>query len=113
MSKNENLLPEDILNVVLGVLEDKKAEDVTVIDIKKKAFFADYIVIANGTSSRHLQTIADFIVYELKKQKFDATIEGDHTSDWVLVDTGFAVVNLFKPEARAFYNLEKMWSVEV
>lgn len=82
------------------------------VDLTGKADFADRMVIASGTSARHVSSIADHIAQALKEAGFQhVPVEGKEVGDWVLVDAGDIIVHLFRPEARAHYSLEKMWSV--
>jgi len=98
--------------LVLGVLDDDKAEDVVSIDLEGKSSVTDVMVIASGRSNRHVGAIADHILRKLKDQGFGRVkVEGLSTCDWVLIDAGDVVVHLFRPEVRNFYDLEKMWSV--
>jgi ribosome-associated protein len=99
--------------VVLASLEDSKAEEIASIDIVGKSPLADYMVVASGRSQRHVTAIADRLVTELKAAGGkDIRVEGLNAADWVLVDTGDVIVHVFRPEVRAFYNLEKMWRAE-
>ena len=82
--------------------------------LKKRSYIADYMIIASGTSSRHLQALSENILSELKKLGIDnCKIEGYESSDWKLVDAIDVIVHLFHPEKRSFYDLEKMWSEEL
>ena len=101
------------LALVRRSLDDDKAEDVVVIDLKGKSAFADYMVIASGRSNRQVVAIADHLADRLKQAGHGYTpVEGKQTGDWVLVDAGDVVVHVFRPEPRAFYALEKMWALE-
>ena len=94
-------------------LEEDKAEDVVVIDLKGKSAFADYMVIASGRSTRQVVAIAEHLADRLKQAGHGyIPVEGKQTGDWVLVDGGDVVVHIFRPEPRAFYALEKMWALE-
>lgn len=105
-----NLATEDLSKIVLASLEDDKAEDVVVIDLKDKSSVTDAMVIASGRSQRHVGAIADHLLRALKTAGFGrARVEGLPACDWVLIDAGDVVVHLFRPEVRAYYNLEKMW----
>jgi len=98
--------------LVLGVLDDDKAEDVVSIDLEGKSSVTDVMVIASGRSNRHVGAIADHILRKLKEEGFGRVkVEGLSTCDWVLIDAGDVLVHLFRPEVRSFYDLEKMWSV--
>ena len=95
------------------ILDDNKAQSITAINLKNKSYIADYMIIASGTSSRHLQSLSEILVTELKKQGIEnCRIEGRNSNDWKLVDTQDIIVHIFHPEKRKFYDLEKMWSEE-
>src|SRR5215470_5700793 len=101
------------LALVRRSLEDDKAEDIVVIDLKGKSSFADYMVIASGRSNRQVVSIADHLAEKLKAAGHGPVpLEGKQGGDWVLVDAGDVVVHVFRPEPRAFYALEKMWALE-
>lgn len=102
---------EAATRVVLNSLEDDKAEDILAIDIRGKSSFADMLVIASGRSARHVSALADHVMRKLKDAGVqDLRVEGLPQADWVLVDAGDVVVHLFRPEVRAFYNIEKIWA---
>ncbi len=102
-----------LLSLVRRSLDDDKAEDVVVIDLKGKSAFADYMVIATGRSNRQVVAIADHLAEKLKQAGHGyIPVEGKQGGDWVLVDAGDVVVHVFRPEPRAFYALEKMWALE-
>jgi ribosome-associated protein len=104
---------EALLGHVTAWLDDAKAENVVVIDIRGKSSIGDYMVVASGRSDRHVGAIADQIHHKLKDAGFGRTrVEGQPQCDWVLIDIGDIVVHVFRPEVREFYNLEKMWSAE-
>jgi ribosome-associated protein len=99
-----------LLALVEKVLEDGKAEDVSVIDLEGKSSIADYMVIAAGRSQRQVVALADRITAAVKEAGFGrVSVEGLPFGDWVLIDAGDVVVHLFRPEVRDYYNLEKMW----
>ena len=101
----------EIKNQIEQILDSNKAKDIVSIDLKKKPYIADYMIIASGTSSRHLQSLAENLVSELKKIGVnDCRIEGRESNDWKLVDAMDIIIHLFHPEKRDFYDLEKMWS---
>ncbi len=103
--------PPDQHTLVLGSLDDAKAEDTILIDLKGKSALADHMVIATGRSDRHVGAIADQVVQALKKAGVrKIAVEGVPLCEWVLIDTGDIIVHIFKPDVRAFYNLEKLWS---
>ena len=97
--------------VILSSLEDDKAEDIQVINIRGKSSFADMLVVASGRSARHVGALADHVMHKLKEAGAkDIRVEGLPHCDWVLVDAGDVVVHLFRPEVRTFYNIEKIWA---
>ena len=105
MRKNKKI--EKFLKEILEDLSDLKAENVVKIDIKNRSALGDYIIIASGTSSRHINAIASKII---KKNKNNIiSIEGLKSTEWVIVDFGDIILNLFKPEIRNYYSLEKIW----
>ena len=100
-----------LLALIQSSLDGDKAEDVAVIDMAGKSSIADFMVIATGRSQRHVASMAEHLRERVKAYSGHKTpIEGLTQADWVLVDAGDVVVHLFRPEIRAFYNLEKMWS---
>ncbi|MDC0450168.1 ribosome silencing factor [Pelagibacteraceae bacterium] len=101
----------DIKNQIETILDSNKAKNIVSIDLKKKSFIADYMIVATGTSSRHLQSLSENLVTELKKIGVaNCRIEGKESADWKLVDAIDIIVHIFHPEKREFYDLEKMWS---
>ena len=95
------------------ILDDNKAKSISTIDLRNKSYIADYMIVASGTSSRHLQSLSEILVSELKRKGLDnCRIEGKDSNDWKLVDTQDIIVHIFHPEKREFYDLEKMWSEE-
>ena len=93
------------------ILNDNKAIDVSSIDLKNKSSVADYMIIASGTSSRHLQALSEIILDKLKKEGIsNCHLEGKDSNEWKLIDGIDIIVHIFNPEKRKFYNLEKMWS---
>ena len=104
----------DIKNNIEKILDKNKASNITSISLKNKSYIADYMIIASGTSSRHLQALSEILVSELKKIGIDnCRIEGYESNDWKLVDAIDVIVHLFHPEKRSFYDLEKKWSEEI
>jgi len=102
---------QEILSIVQKSLDDGKAEDVTVIDLEGKSSIANYMVVASGTSNRHVASLAENIQLKLKEQGYKSISEGEEKADWILIDAYDVIVHIFKPEVRSFYSLEKMWSV--
>jgi len=104
----------DIKRNIEKILDDNKALNISTINLKNKSYIADYMIIASGTSSRHLQALSEILVSELKKFGLnDCRIEGRESNDWKLVDTNDIIVHIFHPKKRDFYDLEKMWSEEI
>lgn len=101
---------DEVTALIEACLDDDKAEEVNVIQLAGKTSIADAMIIATGRSSRQVGAMADHLVQKLKGIGVRATVEGMKTCDWVLVDAGDVVIHLFRPEVRAFYNLEKMWN---
>jgi len=103
-----------LLRTIVECLEDSKAEEIVTIDIVGRSSLADAMIIASGRSHRHVGAIADHLEKKLREIGVkQLRIDGLPHCDWVLVDAGDAMVHLFRPEVRGFYNLEKMWEVEV
>ena len=100
------------LKNVLHSLDQDKGIDVKTIDLQGRSSIADYMVIATGTSSRHVAGMADKLKQKLSKEGYRARIEGAATGDWVIVDAGDVIVHLFRAEVRSFYNLEKLWGTD-
>jgi ribosome-associated protein len=104
----------EIKNNIEKILDGNKAQNITTINLKNKSYIADYMIVASGTSSRHLQSLSEILVTELKKLGLDnCRMEGKDSKDWKLVDAYDVIVHIFHPEKREFYNLEKMWSEEI
>ena len=103
----------ELHDFIFASLDGDKAIDIVTIPLKGKSSIADYILIATGTSSRHVTSIAQNLVEKLNAQhKIKARIEGKESGDWVIVDTGDVMVHLFREEVREFYDLEKLWGAD-
>ena len=101
----------NLKKTIENFLNNNKASNIISIDLKKKSHIADYMIIASGTSSRHLQSLSENLILELKKTGIEnCKMEGKESEDWKLVDAIDIIVHLFHPEKRNFYDLEKMWS---
>ena len=101
----------NLKKIIESFLNNNKASNIISIDLKKKSHIADYMIIASGTSSRHLQSLSENLILELKKTGIEnCRMEGKESEDWKLVDAIDIIVHLFHPEKRNFYDLEKMWS---
>lgn len=96
---------------IAGILEEKKAKDLSTIDIKDISILADYFIICSGTSTTHIRTLADEV--EEKMEKVGIRVlhkEGYNSARWILLDYGSVVIHIFHEEDRGFYNLERLWS---
>ncbi|WP_159716669.1 ribosome silencing factor [Geminicoccus flavidas] len=103
----------DLLDFITKSLDDDKAVDPVVVDLAGKTSIADWMVVASGTSQRHISSMAEKLLQSLKDHGYkNVSGEGLGASDWVLIDAGDVIVHLFKPETRSFYDIEKLWSVE-
>ena len=101
----------DLKSVVINTLDLNKAQDIVTIDLKDKSSMADYMIIASGTSSRHIQSLSEQVLEKLKDNGIkNSKIEGKESSEWKLVDGIDLIVHIFHPEKRKFYELEKIWS---
>tara|TARA_B100000787_G_scaffold128572_1_gene97506 strand:+ start:233 stop:583 length:351 start_codon:yes stop_codon:yes gene_type:complete len=106
MDKNK-----DLKSIILDTLDSNKALDVVSIDLKNKSSMADHMIIASGTSSRHIQALSEQVLEMLKANGVkNSKIEGKESLDWKLVDGIDLIVHIFNPEKREFYELEKIWS---
>ena len=106
MEKNSNLK-----NLILETLDSNKALDIVSIDLKNKSSMADYLIIASGTSSRHIQALSEMVLEKLRSNGVkNSKIEGKESGDWKLVDGIDLIVHIFHPDKRKFYELEKIWS---
>tara|TARA_B100000929_G_scaffold278316_1_gene254421 strand:- start:458 stop:814 length:357 start_codon:yes stop_codon:yes gene_type:complete len=105
--KEIDKLKEEIKQILI----DNKAIEIKSISLKDKTSIADFMIIASGNSSRHIQALSEKLVDELKKKGIsNCRLEGRNSSDWKLIDAIDIIVHIFHPEKRKFYNLEKMWS---
>ena len=106
-AKEINLLKKDIENI----LNDNKAEEIASINLKNKTSIADFMIIASGNSSRHIQALSEILVDELKKKGINnCHLEGRGSSDWKLIDAIDIIIHIIHQKKRKFYDLEKMWS---
>ena len=101
----------DLKQIVINTLDINKAQDIISIDLRDKSSMADYMIIASGTSSTHIQSLSEQVLDELKKNGIiNSKIEGKDSNEWKLVDGIDLIVHIFHPDKRKFYELEKMWS---
>ena len=103
----------DLENAILGKLDDDKAQDIVLIDLRGKSPMSDAMIVVSGRSHRHVGALADHLQRLMKEKGLGKVkVSGLPHCDWVLLDGGDVIVHLFRPEVRAFYNIEKIWSVE-
>ena len=101
----------DLKQIIISTLDNNKAQDIVSIDLKDKSSVADYMIIASGTSSRHIQSLSEQVLEKLKDSGIkDSKIEGKDSAEWKLVDGIDLIIHIFHPEKRKFYELEKIWS---
>ena len=106
-TKEINRLKKEIENI----LSDNKAVEIRSINLRDKTSIADFMIIASGNSSRHIQALSETLIDELKKKGIDnCRLEGRDSNDWKLIDAIDIIIHVFHPKKRKFYNLEKMWS---
>ncbi len=101
----------DLKSIILDTLDSNKALDIISIDLKNKSSMADYMIIASGTSSKHIQALSEQVLEKLKTNGVkNSKIEGKESLDWKLVDGIDLIIHIFNPDKRKFYELEKIWS---
>ena len=101
----------DLKQVIINTLDTNKAQDIISIDLKDKSSMADYMIIASGTSSRHIQSLSEQVLEKLEDSGLkNSKIEGKDSGEWKLVDGIDLIIHIFHPEKRKFYELEKIWS---
>lgn|SRR5690554_3775391 len=104
---------EQLRELVRNALEEIKARDITEIDVRGKSSVTDYMVIASGTSRRHVMSVAQELLEKVKEAGVRPLgTEGQEVGDWILVDLGDLVVHVMMPDARSFYDLERLWQME-
>lgn len=102
---------EHIKQTVLESLENMKAKDIVILDVKPLTSMADYMIVASGTSKRHISAVAENVYLDAKNAGIKSNMEGEPGSDWVLVDMFDVIVHLMTPDTRKFYDLEKLWTM--
>lgn len=108
----DTVTTEQMKQLAVTALEDLKAQDIQIMDVRGMTSITDVMIVASGTSDRHVKALADNVVEAVKKQGVEPVgIEGEGTREWVLVDLGDVIVHVMHPQTRAFYNLEKLWTV--
>jgi nicotinate-nucleotide adenylyltransferase len=109
-SRRERLPAPELLRRIIEILEDGKAEEIVTLDLAGKSTIADYMVVATGRSARQVVALTDHLEQALPRP---VPVEGKAQGDWVLIDAGDVIVHIFRPEIRAYYNLEKMWGADL
>lgn len=113
MQDNASPAADALKQLVLTAIDDMKGEDVVELNVRDKTSVTDLLIIASGTSSRHVKSIASHIAAEAKKSgHMPLGVEGEEQGEWVLVDLGDLVVHVMQPQVRQFYDLEKLWNFD-
>ena len=115
MNKQSNQQPdtETLTKIAIDALEDLKAVEINIVDVRGKLDITDVMIIASGTSNRHVKALANSVIISAKENSSPPLgIEGDTDAEWILVDLGDVVVHIMLPSVREFYNLERLWSVD-
>ena len=108
------MVTDELKQLVIDALEDLKAENIVVLDVRDKTDVTDYIIVTSGNSSRHVKSIANNVVMEAKKAgHLPLGVEGETDGEWVLVDLADIVVHVMQPQIRKFYDLENLWQVDL
>lgn len=103
-------ISKQIKDLILEELDNRKAEEIVVIDLAGKSDIADYMIVASGTSSRHVTSIAEYAMMQLKNNHYEyQPIQGSEQGSWVVLDAYQVIVHIFQPEVRSYYNLEQLW----
>lgn len=103
---------QQLIALIEGALEDMKAKDMVTIDVRGRSTVTDYMMVASGTSKRHVASVAQEVLDKLKAQGIQPIgVEGQDVGEWVLVDVGSVIVHVMMPDARDFYDIERLWSV--
>ena len=110
----QKILPSKLRDLVSSSLDELKAVDPVTINVKKISSFTDYMIIASGTSNRHIQSLGEKVLEDLKSKNIKLLgLEGEGSEEWVLIDVGDVVLHLMSSNARAFYDLESLWDPEL
>lgn len=108
---NSALPTPSLLDLILSALDDLKANNVVTLDVRAVTSLADTMIIASGTSSRHVKALADNVLEKVKENGFRPLgVEGERDAEWILVDLGSVIVHVMQPATRAFYDLERLWA---
>lgn len=104
---------DTLLKIVLGELDENKGQQITTLDLRDKTSFTDYMVVVTGTSNRHLMSLCEHVITKVEENGVQPLgLEGGPTSDWVLLDLGDVIVQAMTAQAREYYQIEKLWSVD-
>ncbi len=110
----QKIYPSRVRDLVLSSLDELKAVNPVTINVKKLSSFTDYMMIASGTSSRHIQSIGEKVLEDLKSKKIKPLgVEGQGSEEWLLIDLGDVVLHLMSTNARTFYDLESLWDPDL
>ncbi len=103
----------DLLKMVEEVLDERKGQNITIIDVIGKTSITDYMMLVTSTSARHAKALSDYVIEKVKENGFiPLGVEGQQGSDWVLVDLGDVILHVMTAQSREFYQLEKLWSLD-
>ncbi|KUK81276.1 MAG: Ribosomal silencing factor RsfS [Pelotomaculum thermopropionicum] len=106
-----NLLPEpDSISSIIEILQDKQAEDISIIDLSSESTITDFFVMATGNSDVHMRSVSGYVTDTLDKMGIPYRIEGETSPKWILIDAGDIIINIFSREGRGFYRLESIWA---
>lgn len=106
-----NLLPETVsISSIIEILQDKQAEDISMIDLSSESTLADIFVLATGNSDVHMRSLAGYVTETMDKMGIKYRIEGETSPKWILIDAGDIIVSIFSREGRSFYRLESIWA---
>ncbi len=106
---NNNTPISSLCDLIVATLEEHKAENISVIDLKDKSDIAEYMIIATGRSNKHVASTAEYVMEKIKENGCKYFVEGMQNSDWVLIDTLDIIIHLFSKEKRDYYSLEQLW----
>ena len=111
---NQKIRPSRLRDLVLSSLDELKAVNPVIINVKKLSSFTDYMMIASGTSNRHILSIGEKVLYDLKSKRIKPLgVEGEESKEWLLIDLGDVVLHLMSANARTFYDLESLWDPDL
>ncbi len=106
---NHILSADDLLHLINQTIDDNKAINPVTLSLKNKSNFTDYMVVATGSSARHVGSIAENVMTRIRQEKMDVASEGDGKCDWVVLDAGDVIVHIMREEVREYYHIEGIW----